>query len=77
MTARATTPTPWLCGLPAASLDVQVLSLSRNFGKEAALTAGLHHARHGALLFMDGDGQHSRRSGRAAGRRIGRLTAMT
>lgn len=47
------------CGLPAASLDVQVLSLSRNFGKEAALTAGLHHARHGALLFMDGDGQHS------------------
>ena len=47
------------CGLPAAILDVQVLSLSRNFGKEAALTAGLHHARHGALLFMDGDGQHS------------------
>jgi len=39
-------------------LDVQVLSLSRNFGKEAALTAGLHHARHAALLFMDGDGQH-------------------
>ena len=47
------------CGLPATALDVQVLSLSRNFGKEAALTAGLHHARHGALLFMDGDGQHS------------------
>ena len=47
------------CGLPATGLDVQVLSLSRNFGKEAALTAGLHHARNGALLFMDGDGQHS------------------
>jgi glycosyltransferase involved in cell wall biosynthesis len=47
------------CGLPAASLDIQVLSLSRNFGKEAALAAGLHHARHAALLFMDGDGQHS------------------
>jgi glycosyltransferase involved in cell wall biosynthesis len=44
--------------LPATGLDVQALSLSRNFGKEAALMAGLHHARHGALLFMDGDGQH-------------------
>ena len=44
--------------LPAIGLDVQTLSLSRNFGKEAALMAGLHHARHGALLFMDGDGQH-------------------
>lgn len=44
--------------LPAIGLDVQTLSLSRNFGKEAALMAGLHHARYGALLFMDGDGQH-------------------
>lgn len=39
-------------------LDLQVVSLSRNFGKEAALMAGLDHARRGALLFMDGDGQH-------------------
>jgi glycosyltransferase involved in cell wall biosynthesis len=45
--------------LPAGAMDVQVLSLSRNFGKEAALMAGLDHARRGALLFMDGDGQHS------------------
>jgi glycosyltransferase involved in cell wall biosynthesis len=37
---------------------VQVVSLSRNFGKEAALLAGLDHARLGAVLFMDGDGQH-------------------
>jgi glycosyltransferase involved in cell wall biosynthesis len=44
--------------LPADVLDVQVISLSRNFGKEAALLAGLDHARNGALLFMDGDGQH-------------------
>jgi glycosyltransferase involved in cell wall biosynthesis len=44
--------------LPAAGVDVQVVSLSRNFGKEAALLAGLDHARFGALLFMDGDGQH-------------------
>ena len=34
------------------------VSLSRNFGKEAALLAGLDHARLGAVLFMDGDGQH-------------------
>jgi glycosyltransferase involved in cell wall biosynthesis len=44
--------------MPASALDVQVIGLSRNFGKEAALAAGLDHARHGALLFMDGDGQH-------------------
>jgi len=44
--------------LPATAFDVQVVSLSRNFGKEAALLAGLDHARNGALLFMDGDGQH-------------------
>ena len=45
-------------GLPAQAIDVQVVSLSRNFGKEAALLAGLDHARLGAVLFMDGDGQH-------------------
>jgi glycosyltransferase involved in cell wall biosynthesis len=44
--------------LPADVLDVQVISLSRNFGKEAALLAGLDYARFGAVLFMDGDGQH-------------------
>jgi polyisoprenyl-phosphate glycosyltransferase len=44
--------------LPASGLDVQVLSLSRNFGKEAALLAGLDHARFGAVVFIDGDGQH-------------------
>jgi glycosyltransferase involved in cell wall biosynthesis len=45
--------------LPAMPLDIQVVTLSRNFGKEAALLAGLDHARLGAVLFMDGDGQHS------------------
>lgn len=45
--------------LAATTLDVTVVSLSRNFGKEAALIAGLDHARRGgAVLFMDGDGQH-------------------
>src|SRR6516225_4075267 len=44
--------------LAAEPLDIQVVTLSRNFGKEAALLAGLDHARYGAVLFMDGDGQH-------------------
>ena len=44
--------------LPADAMDVQVVSLSRNFGKEPALLAGLDHARFGAVVFMDGDGQH-------------------
>jgi polyisoprenyl-phosphate glycosyltransferase len=44
--------------LAADGLDIQVIALSRNFGKEAALLAGLDHARLGGVLFMDGDGQH-------------------
>ncbi len=44
--------------LSADAFDMQVISLSRNFGKEAALMAGLAHARRGAVMFMDGDGQH-------------------
>src|ERR1044071_5132827 len=43
--------------LAADALDVQVVSLSRNFGKEAALMAGLDQARRGGRLFMDGGGQ--------------------
>ena len=57
-TAAATPPSTLPATLPADSVDVQVVSLSRNFGKEAALLAGLDHARRGAVLFMDGDGQH-------------------
>jgi glycosyltransferase involved in cell wall biosynthesis len=44
--------------LSPGPVALQVLTLSRNFGKEAALSAGLDHARYGAVLFMDGDGQH-------------------
>ena len=40
------------------SSNVQLIRLSRNFGKEAALTAGLQHARGNAVICMDGDGQH-------------------
>ena len=39
---------PNLCGI----------RLSRNFGKELALCAGLERARGNAVIVMDGDGQH-------------------
>src|SRR5687768_6355221 len=37
---------------------VRVASLSRNFGKEAAMAAGLELARGQAVLLMDADLQH-------------------
>jgi dolichol-phosphate mannosyltransferase len=37
---------------------VRYVEFSRNFGKELATTAGLHHARGEATLIMDGDLQH-------------------
>jgi polyisoprenyl-phosphate glycosyltransferase len=43
-----------------ASQDPRVvpISFSRNFGKEAALAAGLEHARGDAVVLMDADLQH-------------------
>ena len=38
---------------------VRVLHFSRNFGHEAAMTAGLDYARGDFLIFMDADLQHS------------------
>ena len=38
--------------------SLRALRLSRNFGKELALCAGLEHARGDAVIIMDGDGQH-------------------
>ena len=36
----------------------KVINLSRNFGKESALSAGLHAATGQAIIALDGDGQH-------------------
>lgn len=41
----------------AKPLSLTVLGLSRNFGKEAALTAGLEHARGDLILIIDADMQ--------------------
>jgi len=38
--------------------DVRVIELSRNFGHQAALTAGLDAADADVVIMMDGDGQH-------------------
>ena len=37
---------------------IKVVELSRNFGKELALTAGLHHAGGRAVVMIDADLQH-------------------
>jgi dolichol-phosphate mannosyltransferase len=37
---------------------VKLLKLSRNFGKESALSAAIHEARGDGVLMLDGDGQH-------------------
>jgi dolichol-phosphate mannosyltransferase len=37
--------------------EVRVLELSRNFGHQAAITAGMDHARGQACIIMDTDGQ--------------------
>lgn len=39
-------------------LPIRYLGLSRNFGKEAALSAGIDHARGNAVLLIDADFQH-------------------
>ncbi len=38
--------------------STRYLSFSRNFGKEAATTAGLHEAKGDAAIMIDADGQH-------------------
>jgi glycosyltransferase involved in cell wall biosynthesis len=48
---------PILQAIAAADPRVSLLRLSRNFGKEAALTAGLDLVDDGAALILDADGQ--------------------
>ena len=48
---------PLLQSIAAADPRVSLLRLSRNFGKEAALTAGLDRVEDGAALILDADGQ--------------------
>lgn len=43
--------------IAAADPRVSLLRLSRNFGKEAALTAGLDQVLEGAAIILDADGQ--------------------
>lgn len=42
----------------AEHLPLQYVQLSRNFGKEAAMSAGLDYARGNAVLLIDADFQH-------------------
>jgi polyisoprenyl-phosphate glycosyltransferase len=44
--------------MAAEDSRVKVIDLSRNFGKEIALTAGVHDARGEAVICMDADLQH-------------------
>lgn len=44
--------------LVTQGLPVRYLALSRNFGKEAALSAGIDRARGNAVLLIDADFQH-------------------
>lgn len=46
-----------LQGLARHDQRISLLRLSRNFGKEAALTAGLDRIEQGAALILDADGQ--------------------
>jgi polyisoprenyl-phosphate glycosyltransferase len=47
-----------LLKLESQDSRVKLLDLSRNFGHQAALTAGLDYSRSEVVICMDGDGQH-------------------
>ena len=44
--------------LAASDPRVKPINLSKNFGHQAALTAGLEHTQNEVVICMDGDGQH-------------------
>lgn len=43
----------------AKYFNIKAIKFSRNFGKEAAITAGLEHADGNLIILMDGDCQHT------------------
>lgn len=45
-------------GMAQRDPRIRLLTLSRNFGKEVALTAGINHARGEAAILIDADLQH-------------------
>ena len=47
-----------ICEQARQNPQVRGLSLSRNFGQQSALFAGMHHSRGDAIITMDGDLQH-------------------
>lgn len=47
-----------LKGLATKDKRVRLVRLSRNFGKEVAVSAGIEQARGDAILMIDADGQH-------------------
>jgi dolichol-phosphate mannosyltransferase len=48
----------WLSTLARSEHNITVLTLARNFGHQAALTAGLDASRGDFVISMDADGQH-------------------
>ncbi len=49
---------PALAALNASDSRFKAISLSRNFGKEVAVAAGIRHATGAGVVVMDGDLQH-------------------
>ncbi len=44
--------------LASSDHSVELIKFSRNFGKEIAITAGIHQATGQAIIMLDSDGQH-------------------
>jgi len=47
-----------LTDIAASDTRIKLISLSRNFGKEIATSAGIKYATGKAVIIMDSDGQH-------------------